>query len=505
MLRAGGNAFDAAVAAAFMTFVAEPSLTTICGGGFMLTHEGSSRRSRLFDFFAEMPGRGRRRIRSAELDFRVVHLDFGGTTQEFHIGRGAAAVPGNVHGLLTVHRRLGRLPLATVLAPAIAAAQAGVTITPIQAFVLSVVKGTVMATASTRRLYAPRGHLLRVGERFRNPHLATVLEQLAREGSDLFYRGDIAQAMAREIGDRGGLIGVRDLAAYRTIVRHPLCIAYRGLPLLTNPSPSVGGPLIAFALQLLATVSFGRAITPTDPRFLTALIETMWLTNHARMHHRRLTPPVLARYRQWLHRRLQGGGIIPSVDDVTPPDLHLGNTTHISVIDEFHNAAAVTTSHGEGNGIAIPHTGIVLNNLLGEEDINPHGFHAWQPGTRLPSMMAPTMIMRRGRPWLVLGSAGSNRLRTAIVQTIAKLIDARAPLSVAVNGPRLHWERGQLDVEPGFGRSIRRLFDHVAARRVYWPRKNLFFGGLHLVASGNVAEFSGAGDVRRGGVVRHVR
>lgn len=506
MLREGGNAFDAAVAAAFMTCVAEPSLTTICGGGFMMTHDGASRTSRLYDFFADMPGRGRRNIRSSDLDFRAVQLDFGGTTQEFHIGRGAAAVPGTVHGLLTVHRRLGRLPLATVLAPAIAAARSGVTITPMQAFVLSVVQGTVLATAGTRRLYAPQGHLLRTGETFWNPQLATVLEQLARDGSALFYRGDIAQAIAREIGDRGGLIGRRDLAAYRTIVRRPLRMHYRGTPLVTNPLPSMGGRLIALSLQLLEAAQFPHNLRPTDPDFITALVEVMWLTNHARAHYRHFTPSVVAHYRRWLRERRSTGGPIPADSQGYLDSPAVGNTTHISVIDEQHNAAAVTTSHGEGNGIAIPGTGIVLNNLLGEEDINPHGSHQWMPGTRLPSMMAPTILMRGGRPWMVLGSAGSNRLRTAIIQTIAKLLDTRATVAQAVNGPRLHWERGQLDIEPGFPQRTRRVLDQLASQRRYWPRKNLFFGGLQLILrERGSAHFAGAGDCRRGGVVRLVR
>lgn len=501
-LRAGGNAIDAAVAAAFMTFVAEPSLTTIAGGGFLLMHEGKTRRTRLLDFFAAMPGRGRRAIRTSALDFHAVHLDFGGTTQEFHIGCGAAAVPGNVHGLCTAHRLGGRLPLAEVLAPAIEAAKTGITITPSQALILSVVRGTVMATAGTRALYAPRGHLLRAGEVFRNADLADTLEQLVHDGIAEFYKGDIAHRIAAQSAGHGGLVNREDLAAYRTIIRRPLAFCYRGHPILTNPAPSLGGPLIAFALQLLEGLVPPRHLAPQDPRLYRALVEVMRITNEARATQRTFPPRIVHQYRRVLRARLAAQ--VPATALPTTPFRGLGNTTHVSVLDEHHNAASVTTSHGEGNGVCVPGTGIVFNNLLGEEDINPHGFHQWVPGARLPSMMAPTMLMRRGLPWIVLGSAGSNRLRTAIVQTIVQWLDMRVPMARAVNGPRLHWERGQLDVEPGFSRRTLAALRHTEPNLVPWREKNLFFGGLHAVMRGSGGHFDGAGDVRRGGIVKKV-
>jgi gamma-glutamyltranspeptidase / glutathione hydrolase len=506
-LHEGGNAIDAAVAAAFMTFVAEPSLTTICGGGFMMAHDAVKGRTQLFDFFSEMPGRGRRAIRSEDLDFQPIHLDFGGTLQEFHIGRGAAAVPGNVHGLLTAHRRLGRLPIGVLLEPAIKAARQGVPLTEKQAFVFRVVSGTVMHSAGSRALYAPQGTLLECGEIFRNPDLGSTMEALGKDGIDLFYRGDIAQKIAREIGELGGLITMEDLAAYRTIVRKPLRGRYRGEEILTNPPPSLGGRLIGLSLQLLESIRFPKGMRGTDPQLYRAFIEIMWLVNHARAHYKNLTPKIVQQYRSWLKDRLQQQTPIPREAVIYDAGIAPGNTTHISTLDEHHNAASVTTSHGEGNGICVPRTGIILNNLLGEEDINPHGFHQWKPGTRLPSMMAPTILMHRGRPRLVLGSAGSNRLRTAIFQTIAKLIDTPTSIERVVNGPRIHWERGQLDIEPGLPKATLKVLGRLEGNHVLWDNLNLFFGGLHAVmrSPGRHPDFTGAGDSRRGGVIKYVR
>lgn len=502
-LREGGNAVDAAVAAAFMSFLAEPSLTTIAGGGFALVHDAARRRNLLYDFFAAMPGRGRKRIRTQDLHFYAVHLDFGGTQQEFHIGRGAAAVPGNVHGLLTMHRHHGRLPLAVLLAPTIAAACDGVIVTDNQAFVMSVVRGTMMASARCRALYAPRGHMLRPGECFRNPALADTMEALIREGMRSFYAGDIAHAIVRDIGGNGGLITHADLAAYRTIVRRPLAIDYRGACIVTNPAPSQGGQLIAFALQLLESLAWPIPPGPQAPELLRALVATMRLTNEARAEHPRLSSQVLARYRDRL--RAYYNDRPPGRNGAATQPLGLGNTTHISVLDEHHQAVAITTSHGEGNGQVVRGTGILLNNLLGEEDINPQGFHAWRPGARLPSMMAPTFILHRQRPRVVMGSAGSNRLRTAIVQTIVKLLDAKVSLPRAVNGPRLHWERGRLDVEPGFPARAMAALRHLEPNLILWPDRNLFFGGLHAVMRHADGTMSGSGDIRRGGAVCVVR
>lgn len=510
-LREGGNAVDAAVAASFMSYVAEPSLTTIAGGGFMMVHSGEKQQSWLLDFFSEMPGRGKGRFKTEELDFYAVHLDFGGTLQEFHIGRGSAGIPGNVHGLLTAHQRFGQLPLQVVMEPAIKAAREGVTITKNQAFVMTVVRGCVMATASTRALYAPQGHLIEEGEAFRNPDLAGTMEALARndkKGIELFYQGDIAHKIAHEIGEKGGLITRQDLAQYETIIRKPLAVHYRGIDMVTNPPPSLGGALIAFSLQLLESVKFPPKISGHSPQFASVLLEVMRLTNEARSRHEKLTAREVKIYQDLLKQHLarppepseawQTG----SFGSMRWP---LGNTTHISVIDEAHNAASVTTSHGEGNGVCVPSTGIVLNNLLGEEDINPQGFHQWEPGTRLPSMMAPTILLRQKNPILVMGSAGSNRLRTAIVQTIAKIIDGKMTINRAVNGPRIHWERGRLDVEPGLPKQTLKALEKREPHQVHWKENNLFFGGLHAVMRRPGGKgFTGAGDLRRGGVVKIV-
>ena len=178
-----------------------------------------------------------------------------------------------------------------------------------------------------------------------------------------------------------------------------------------------------------------------------------------------------------------------------------GNTTHISVVDEDGNAASVTTSNGEGCGHMIPGAGVMLNNMLGEEDINPHGFHMQAAGTRMSSMMAPTIVMDRHSPSMVLGSGGSNRIKNAIFQVILNIIDYKMPVHEAVNSARAHWDKKNFQLEPGVtATEIEKIVDSGIPVNS-WDKKNMYFGGVHTAVAGDAGtELTGAGDLRRGGV-----
>ena len=249
VLRSGGNAFDAVLAALSVASVVEPVLCTPGGGGFLLAHPAGEK-PRVYDFFVQTPAARRD---EAELDFRPILADFGGVTQEFHIGHGTVAVPGLVRGLFEIHRDLGTLPMRDVVAQAVAHARDGVTMTAFQAYVLKVVSATFMATEACHDIFRSArepAELLGEGEILRQPELADTLETLAIEGDDLFYRGEIARAIAEDMR-AGGQITLGDLAGYAVERRAPLTLDYRGVRLHTNPPPSSGGLLVAFGLALL--------------------------------------------------------------------------------------------------------------------------------------------------------------------------------------------------------------------------------------------------------------
>jgi gamma-glutamyltranspeptidase / glutathione hydrolase len=494
MFRLGGNVFDAVVAAVLASCVTEPTLTSLAGGGFLLAHTQTGQDT-LFDFFSQTPRHKRDR---SQVDFYPVDVNFGSVTQEFHIGLGSIAVPGTIGGLFQVHDKLGRLPRSVVVEPAVHYARNGIEVTPFQSYCVSILAPILLATAESRGMFAPTGNLLQAGDRFAIPDLAETLIYLAEEGARGFYQGDIARRLVKDCQEQGGYLTLADLEQYQVIERSPLITSYRGNFFLTNPPPSSGGALIAFALALLSQVELGQ-LAFGSTKHLQLLAQAMQLTNAARADGydaRLYEPDVADRFLATNHRSPYENQLLAAVNK-------WGSTTHISAIDGEGNAASVTTSNGEGSSYVIPGTGIMTNNMLGEADLHPSGFHQWQENVRISSMMAPTMILDANhQPEIVLGSGGSNRIRTAILQVISNLIDFNMSVESAVNSPRVHWEAGVFNVEPGFERlTIDRTQFPFNQQLELWQQQNLFFGGVHAVTRSARGELSGAGDRRRSGAI----
>jgi gamma-glutamyltranspeptidase/glutathione hydrolase len=491
MLRQGGNAFDAAIAAAFTACVTESVLTSLAGGGFLLAHTADGE-NRLFDFFCQTP---QSKTINGTLDFYPIEANFGDAVQEFHVGLGAMATPGVLKGLLEIHQQFGRLSLDTIVMPARHWATKGIQIGSFQTYCFQILAPILLATPGSRAIYAPAGKLLTQGDHFYLADFARVLDELVQVGPDLLYKCKLAEQLIADSEQQGGYLRWADLKGYEVIERAPLAVQYHDVTLLTNPPPSSGGTLIGFALKLLAEAKLGTC-AHGSPSHVASLREVMKLTNLARQdgydsHLYRadiaetfLSDDHSAQYRQQLNRVLN----------------KWGSTTHISVLDSGGNAVSMTTSNGEGTAYVIPGSGIMMNNMLGEEDLNPHGFHQWQPNQRISSMMAPTIVLQDGKPRLVLGSGGSNRIRTAILQVVSNVVDFGWDITTAVNAPRLHWERGNFHLEPGYDRTQLEA-QGIGAEDccTWWQTPNMFFGGVHAVSIGPGGELSGAGDLRRGG------
>jgi gamma-glutamyltranspeptidase/glutathione hydrolase len=241
---------------------------------------------------------------------------------------------------------------------------------------------------------------------------------------------------------------------------------------VTNPPPSAGGILIAHALSWLDAQP-----SPPDLGTIVAAMERTQAERTSEFLEGLDNPAFVKRF----------------LERLSPP---LGSTTHIAVLDGEGWACSVTCSNGSCSGIVVPGTGIHLNNMLGEQDLNPLGFHRHPTGRRLPSMMAPTVVLRDGEPELALGSAGSNRIRSAILQTILRVIDDRLPVAEAVRAPRVHLEDGIVYAEPGVEESSLEAAGRAISR---FGALNLFFGGVQAVAREPDGGFGGAGDPRRGG------
>ncbi len=494
ILREGGNAFDAVLAAMLVSCVAEPVLASLGGGGFLLARRADTR-AVLYDFFTQTP---QQKPKPTDIDFYPIIADFGTAQQEFHIGMGSIATPGVVRGLFAIHRELCRLPLELIMAPAQQAAREGIRLNRFQHYISTIVAPILDATPEACRLHEKLlepGSLAGESDLVGNSALADSLEALASEGEDLFYRGEMGQRLVRDCRERGGCLQGADLEQYRVERRQPLCLNYHDAQLLTNPAPSLGGTLIAFALALLEREGLGKHPLGGEGH-LRRLARTMRLAQQLRQEQGIdrnlddataryiLSDPFVAAYR----RTLRQHAAFPR------------GTTHISVIDAEDNFASLTLSNGEGAGYVLPETGIMLNNMLGEEDINPHGFHQWPENRRIASMMAPTLVFAPDGRAVATGSGGSNRIRSAIMQVLINLLDFGLDIEQAVEQPRIHYESGLLNIEAGPStQTLAALADEFPQQKC-WPDINLFFGGAHSVLRNPAGRLHGKGDSRRGGV-----
>ncbi len=492
VLREGGNAVDAAVAAALASFAVESPLTGLGAGGFMVVHRGEE--SVLFDFFVEAPGREGAE-RGEELVPIDVHFDEA-TAQVFHVGAASCGVPGTAAGLAAALERFGTMPMGALIGPAVHHAREGAPINRQQAFVLKILEPIYTRLPECRAIYAPQGRILGEGEAFRFPDLASALERLAAEGPAPFYEGELGRAVADFVTDRGGIVSRSDMAAYQPIERQPVSASYRGRRILTNPPPSSGGILIAYALELLER---------GGDEGIEALVAVMGAANEARgeqfsdgLYREGFSAEFLSLRRLGAGTPPLGRGAESSRKD------RFGSTTHLAVIDEGGVCASVTCSNGTGSGLVVPGTGIHVNNMLGEEDLNPGGFHRNPAGRRITSMMAPTIVLHDDRVIAGLGSAGSNRIRSAVLQTVVRLLaDGMGP-SDAVSAPRVHYEAGTLQAEPGVDERGLRRVEAAGVPVVRWRERNLFFGGVQAVTRDPATgDLLGGGDPRRGGSVAH--
>ncbi|MCU1356599.1 MAG: gamma-glutamyltransferase [Acidimicrobiales bacterium] len=491
ILAAGGNAFDAVLAAGFAATVCEPGFTSLAGGGFLLARTPDGRDT-LFDFFVDTPGRGRP-DGAPDPVFEEVSVAFAAADQSFHCGPGSVAVPGILAGYLHVHARLGRLPLAEVVAPAVRLAEHGVAVSASQATDLALLAPILSRTEASRAIFFPEGTLLGAGDLLHNPDLGAFLDRLGSDPSATFYVGAAARALVDQLGAGGGLLTVEDLAAYRVIERVPLRASYRGRTIVTNPPPTFGGALLGLALRRLDAAG---PLPPAGSPDLAVALATVMLgidRDRAAGH-----PEVLAALRGDL-----GGGPGEDIGDDagddprTRPSVNRG-TTHVTVADAEGNVAAMTTSNGECSGDVIAGTGISCNNMLGEDDLHPDGFHASPPGLRVASMMSPTFVLDgSGAVDLALGSGGSKRIRSALLQVLTAVIDHDADLRRAVEAPRVHWDTDHLEVEPGLADDVLAALATVGPINA-WPAQSMYFGGVHAVRPG----LDAAGDPRRGGATR---
>lgn len=481
---AGGNAVDAAIAATVVAMVTEPGVVSPLGGAFVAV-SAPQQAPVVVDGNVEMPGRGAAPERFGA-GMREVTTEYGGGLT-MHVGHGSVATPGAFAALGRAHREFGRAPWAEVLAPAVDVCRQGYRLGSASGSYLALTGGSVFSWDAQTRAALSRddGSPVRVGDVLTSPDLAATIELLGRQGADCLYTGELAGLLVRDMDERGGLVTAEDLRSYRARVRPGLQVELGGWALSTNPPPAIGGAVLAAMLRLVAD------LPDRHGQGLAAQVEVQRAVLGYRHAHLDRAPDLERAGRELLVAvaELGAAGLSSSA-----------STAHVSAVDSDGLACAVTASSGYGSGATVPGTGMLLNNALGEPELNRRGLHALAPGTRLASNMAPTTARSVDGAVLAVGTPGADRITTALLQVLQAFCLDGATLQEAIDAPRLH-----VRVQPGAvvveheadlcGAAEAASGLGLAARE--HPPRHMYFGGVGAALLGRDGDLQAAADPRR--------
>jgi gamma-glutamyltranspeptidase/glutathione hydrolase len=479
----GGNAVDAAIAAALVSITTEPAVCSPGGGGFVTVWPAHDAPVTL-DGNVAMPGRGlseAQRGRGA----REVFIPYGGGLRTL-IGHGSVATPGAFAALGEASHRYGRLPWRALVQPAYEWARDGFPLPAPSHEYLALAHEIVFGwdPRSRNALHDEHGQLKDCGELIRVADLADSLARIAEHGARDFYAGQIAHRIAEDSRANEGALSYEDLASYETIERAPLQVRLRDWRIATNPPPAVGGVTLGAMLALMQRQPFDHW-TPAATAYLVRVQETV-------LGYRRETLDLSEAFEEdarALLERCRGGELARM--------LAAPSTVHTSSVDDAGLGCAITLSSGYGSGVMPPGTGIWMNNCLGEIELNRRGLTGGPPGMRLPSNMAPTVARRADGAVLAIGSPGADRITTALLCTLVGFMEFGLPLREAVLHPRAHVEfRDQapcVAYEAGMP-----IEEHRFATRRY-GEPSMYFGGVGAVLWSPSEGFVTAADPRRTG------
>ena len=482
----GGNAVDAAIAATVASMSTELGIVSP-GGGAFITIWPAEGEPIVIDAYAEMPGRGLEAGRSALTE--RVYMEYGGG-METVVGWGSVATPGAFAGFDTASSRYGAAPWAELFEPTIKILRDGFPISQATGYYLGYAHDVIYGWNTEAALLHHRsdGMCLEAGDVVTNVPLAACLSDLAGEGADLLYHGDLGAALARASEEFGGLITRHDLEEYVPIVRPPSRIGMRGWDIATNAPPAVGGITMTALLTLVERLYVHGWSAPEVAKFAAAQDAVFSFRSE-----------VLDGNTD----RFVGSDVLLELADAGELDaIHRSpSTVHASAVDDSGLACSITASAGYGSGVVIPGTGFGLNNSLGELELTTEGLHVLEPGTRLLSNMAPTCARSPEGEVFALGSPGAARITSAIASVLMNHIVCGMPLDEAVAHPRMHAEVFDgvptLAVEPDIDTSE---VEGLQVREL--PALSMYFGGVQAAMWDGRDRLAGSADPRRTGAVR---
>lgn len=449
ILRAGGNAIDAAVAVGFALAVTHPQAGNLGGGGFMMIHIASENKTIALDFRESAPA-------AAHADLFLAP-DGTVNTNQARFSTQSSGVPGSVHGLLTALDHYGTLPRKRIIAPAIRLAKRGFPVSQPLALSLKTAQDRLAKDPYISAIFYPNNQPPNPGDPFVQTDLAKTLSRISKHGTTGFYTGKTAQAIDQFMRDTNGLITTTDLSNYHSITRQPIHIQYRGQHIYTMPLPSSGGIIMAQILKLIEPFPL-KTWGPNSAKTIHAMAEAMQLAYADRAEWLGdsdfVTVPVQQLLSEsYLNRRRNHINLnqhTPSIDTVPGQPYDSDETTHYSVMDRWGNAVSVTTTlnFSYGSGIGIPGTGVLLNNEMDDFSAKPgepnaygllgNAQNAIAPNKRMLSSMTPTLVLDDTGVVLVTGSPGGSRIITTVTQLISNVIDHGMPLAHATASGRFH-------------------------------------------------------------------
>jgi gamma-glutamyltranspeptidase/glutathione hydrolase len=462
VLQAGGNAMDAAVAVGFALGVTHSAMNGLGGGGYILVRLNDGRTS-FFDFRERAPGKAS----------RDMFIGSGGRlSPESVTGWRAAADPGNVRGFELAHRKFGTKPWAELLQPAIVLADKGYRISYMGAQAFRSLE-KLSKDPESRRIFQKGGAFHEPGDLLLQPELARTLERVAKHGAKDFYEGETARRFAAEMAAHGGLIALEDLKAFAVSESKPLTGRYRGLELITASGSSSGGVGLLQMLGILEESGYEKAgagsaaaihfMSETMRRCFADRSESIGDPDFFRIPYERLLDK---KYLAALRKSINPDRATPS------QQIHAGaaatdegsDTTHFAVVDAEGNAVAVTFTLNSpfGSGVTVPGLGFVLNNNMDNFAADPgktnqYGLvqgeaNAIQPGKRPVSSMTPTIVVRNGKVYMVVGTPGGPTIVNSVLQSLVNVVDFKMNAQDAVSAPRFHhqWFPDRIFMEPGF-------------------------------------------------------
>ena len=485
MAHAGGNAVDAAIAAALVSINTEPGVCSLgCGGYITIWPPGG--KPVTLDGYVAAPGKGSG-VAETDRNSVEVQLDYGGGVTTI-VGPDSVGVPGGIAALGAASEGFGRLPWRELFEPAVQVTHDGFPL-PEASYNYLIHSGELIFGRSEdgyKALHHADGRLKKVGETIYVPHLADSLERIAQHGADEFYTGAVGKAMADYIEDNGGRLRSEDLTSYQVIHRPSLLVSMGAWEIATNPPPAVGGTVLAAMLQMMNR----RPIREWNIEAVEYLIEVQKAALGYRRDHLDLSEQIDADAARLLDlARTDDPGTV----------LEAGSTCHTSAVDRSGLSCAITMSAGYSAGDMPPHTGIWLNNCLGELELNKRGLNVGPPGSRLPSNMAPTAALSRDCQALAIGSPGADRITTAILQTLVNFLHLEMPLEDSIKSPRCHVEFGSGGYRVAYEAGI--PVDQLAVPQRSFDALSMFFGGVGAAVWSPDAGFTVAADPRRTGAV----